>query len=69
MTNAPVQMHRASDGANALVEAAEVDLWRGYGFKPAGEKAEVPADPVVESIEVDEPKSKRKAKATAAVVG
>lgn len=40
MDNTPVQMHRATDGANALVEPWEVEMWRGYGFEPVDAKGE-----------------------------
>ncbi len=41
MSEHPVQMTRAKDGAKALVESWEVKLWEGYGFQVAGAK---PAD-------------------------
>lgn len=36
---ATVKMVRSSDGAEAVVEAEEVEMWRGYGFAPESEAA------------------------------
>ncbi|MBA3684055.1 MAG: hypothetical protein H0W72_02300 [Planctomycetes bacterium] len=47
MSEHPVQMTRAKDGAKALVESWEVKLWEGYGFQMAAPDVDV-VDPTPE---------------------
>lgn len=66
--NQLISMRRAADGAEALVEPADVETWRGYGFAPAGEKPAKSSEPDPFDHDGDGkpggslPKAKRKAK-------